>query len=252
MKIHLAGNDGYHRDPTFLTQVISRQILRKQLHRCDFFINALQSINILESFYYLRKNDEFMTIVKYLGSFMLDSGAFTFISGNHNVKINWDEYVNEYAAFINKHDVKLFFELEILTGKKTIPVWHRNRGKDYFIHMCKNYPYVALGGVVTKEIPIQRYETYFPWFIMTAHENGAKIHGLGYTRISNLKKYHFDSVDSTAWIYGNLGGYLYKFNPSTFSFEHLSKDGYRLKSRESAVHNFNEWVKFCKYAETHL
>lgn len=230
----------------------------------------LSEMSILESFYYLRKNEKFMTLVKHFGSFLLDSGAFTFMSGSHKGGINWDEYVEEYAAFINRWNVQLFFELDIdsvvglteverlrekleaLTGKKPIPVWHRNRGKEYFIKMCENYPYVALGGIVTKEIDRKKYETAFPWFIKTAHDHKCKIHGLGYTTVANLKKYHFDSVDSTAWLYGNRGGYLYKFNPRTGLLEQLGKEGCRLKSREGAVNNFNEWVKFGKYAENHL
>ena len=227
----------------------------------------LSEMSILESFYYLRKNEEFMALAKHFGSFLLDSGAFTFMTGAHKRAINWDEYVEDYARFINKHDIKLFFELDIdsvvglqeverlrekleaLTGKKPIPVWHKNRGKEYFIKMCENYPYVALGGIVTKEIPRQKYEKGFPWFIKTAHLHRCKIHGLGYTTILNLPKYHFDSVDSTAWLYGNRGGYLYKFNPSKGTMDQLKADNARLKSREGAVNNFREWVKLCKYAE---
>lgn len=259
MKVYIAGDN-------------NKKILREKLCECDFFTgeNDLKGINILESFYYLRKNEEFMTLVKHLGSFLLDSGAFTFMSGSHKGGINWDKYVEEYAAFINRWNVQLFFELDIdsvvglteverlrekleaLTGKKPIPVWHRNRGKEYFIKMCENYPYVALGGIVTKEIDRKKYETAFPWFIKTAHDHKCKIHGLGYTTVANLKKYHFDSVDSTAWLYGNRGGYLYKFNPRTGLLEQLDKEGCRLKSREGAVNNFNEWVKFGKYAENYL
>lgn len=163
MKVYIAGDNN------------KKKIVREQFYGCDFFTgeNALKEINILESFYYLRKNEEFMVLVKHFGSFLLDSGAFTFMSGSHKGGINWDKYVEDYAAFINRWDVKLFFELDIdsvvglpeteklrekleaLTGKKPIPVWHRNRGKEYFIQMCKNYPYVALGGIVTKEIPRQ-------------------------------------------------------------------------------------------------
>lgn len=250
MKLYLAGTEprkNYQRDNSCVVMGNTAQ---------------LSDINILESYYYLRKNTEFMRLVPYFGSFLLDSGAFTFMQGNHSGKIDWDGYVEEYASFINKFNVELFFELDIdslvglteverlryklesLTGKKPIPVWHKNRGKEYFIKMCEKYPYVAIGGIVTKEIPRNIYEKAFPWFIKTAHENNAKIHGLGYTTISNLPKYHFDSVDSTAWLYGNRGGYLYKFNPRTGLMEQIRVPAnHRMKSRESAMHNFNEWVK---------
>ena len=262
MKLYLAGDNN------------KKKILRETLFSSDAFFmgeNALATINVLESYYYLRKNEEFMTIVRHFGSFLLDSGAFTFMQGSHQGKVDWDKYVEDYAAFINRFNVKLFFELDIdsivglaeverlrfklekLTGKKPIPVWHKNRGKDYFIKMCENYPYVAIGGIVTKEIPRKLYEQGFPWFIKTAHEHGAKIHGLGYTTVANLKKYRFDSVDSTAWLYGNRGGYLYKFNPKTGLMEQINGSGKcRLKSREGAVNNFNEWVKFSAYAEKNL
>lgn len=136
-----------------------------------FFEGDMRNLNILESFYYLRKHEKFMDLVGHFGSFLLDSGAYTFMAGSHKGAIDWDEYVESYAKFINKYDVRLFFELDIdsvvgleeverlrakleaMTNKKPIPVWHKNRGKEYFIKMCEEYPYVALGGIVTKEIP---------------------------------------------------------------------------------------------------
>lgn len=231
---------------------------------------GLDKVNILESYYYLKKEEKFMPLIKHFGLFLLDSGAFTFMSGSHKGGCNWDKYVEEYADFINRHDIRLFFELDIdsvvglaeverlraklefLTKKKPIPVWHKSRGKDYFLKMCDNYPYVALGGIVTKEIPRAIYEKMFPWFINEAHKRGVKIHGLGYTSVGNLKKYHFDSVDSTSWLSGNRGGFIYKFNHRTGLMEQHTKEGCRLKTREGAVHNFLEWVKFIEYAEKNL
>lgn len=53
MKVYIAGDNN------------KKKILREQLYGCDFFTgeNALKGINILESFYYLRKNEEFMTLL---------------------------------------------------------------------------------------------------------------------------------------------------------------------------------------------
>lgn len=224
---------------------------------------------ILESFFYARDNQVIQKLIPFLGGFLLDSGAFSFMQGKSAV--DWDKYIEDYAAFINRFKIDLFFELDIdsvvglqeverlriklekLTGKKPIPVWHKNRGKDYFLKMVKRYKYVALGGIVSQEIPRNIYERAFPWFIHEAHKAGAKIHGLGYTSIEGIKRYHFDSVDSTAWLYGNRGGYLYQFNARNGSFNKImAPEGHRLSSQEAARWNFNEWIKFQQYAEKYL
>ena len=271
MRIYLAGENGKSRilREIFRGNYESIPCRRASREEWELLNNRGQSCSILESYFYCRSNQYIPKLLPYLKSFLLDSGAFTFMQGK--ARVNWDEYTEEYAAFINKYDIKLFFELDIdsivglkeverlrhklekLTGKKPIPVWHKSRGKEYFVKMCKEYPYVALGGIVTREIPRNVYEKAFPWFIQTAHQHGAKIHGLGYTSLENLKKYHFDSVDSTAWLYGNRGGYLYMFNPIKGNIDKIdAPKGCRLKSKEAAMHNFKEWVKFQEYAEKHL
>lgn len=234
---------------------------------CD----SWESINILESYYYAANNCNFERLYKRRRKFLLDSGAFTFMQKNR-VNVNWDTYVEQYADFINKHDIDLFFELdidgiigidnvekyrdrlEVLTGKKSIPVWHGNRGKQYFIDMCKTYPYVAIGGLVGAGdfTSRRKIEEVFTWFINTAHQHSCKIHGLGYTKIPGLKKYKFDSVDSTAWLYGNISGFLYKFNTREGTMDKVKKNGCKVKSEEVAWHNFHEWIKFSKYAEIYL
>ena len=258
MRVFLAGNDGYHKTDEF------------QLRQLTEGVTKFKDFNILESYYTLRDNEGFMDLLNRCNSFLLDSGAFTFMSGTNQEQIDWDGYIEEYADCINRFDIKLFFELDIdsiiglneverlrkklekLTNKQSIPVWHKNRGKEYFIRMCEEYKYIALGGIVIKEIPINIYDKAFPWFINTAHEYGCKIHGLGYTNIQGLHKYHFDSVDSTAWLYGNRGGYLYKFRENG-TIEQIRADGKgRLKPREAALNNFIEWIKFSKYAEKKL
>lgn len=222
---------------------------------------------ILESFYYADKDTE--RLLPYYGDFLLDSGAFTFMQGSHGSPINWGEYLNNYADFINRNKVKKFFELDIdslvgyeevlklrerlesLTGQTCIPVWHKSRGKDEFLKMCENYSYVAIGGIVSKEIKPDDYHV-FPYLIGEAHKRGCKIHGLGFTNLDGLKKYHFDSVDSTSWTIGNRYGKIYKFTGTTMV--HFDKPlGARLAdSRAVALNNFVEWCKFQKYAEVNL
>lgn len=218
---------------------------------------------LLESFFYADADTE--RLIPYMGDFLLDSGAFSFISGAKSV--DWDDYIKRYANFINRNKVEKYFELDIdsvvgyekvldfrkkledLTGKPSIPVWHISRGKDEFLKSCEEYSYVALGGIVSGE---WWTEEYFPWFINEAHKRGVKIHGLGYTKIPNLKRFHFDSVDSTAWTTGNRFGYFYKFNGHTMT-KIDAPQGMRIKAyKEAALVNYTEWLKFQKYAKDNL
>lgn len=219
---------------------------------------------ILESFIYI--TDEAEANIPRIKKFLLDSGAFTFFSGGQGVV--WEDYVDRYADFINRLKVERFFELDIdgligleatmklrsrlekATGKQPIPVWHISRGIEQFKRDADEYPYVALGGIVSGEWSRSAQEQ-FPLFIQEAHKRGAKIHGLGYTSLAGLTKYHFDSVDSTAWTTGNRFGYIYKFDGKTMQKVNTPK-GMKLKTQVAAQHNFNEWARFSKYAETHF
>lgn len=224
-------------------------------------------LKILESYEYVKNNTFFPNLVKMNVDLLLDSGAFTYMSGNGG-GVNWDTYIEQYAEFINKYDIKLFFELdidsvigiggverlrnklELLTGKKSIPVWHKSRGLNYWKQMCENYDYVAVGGIVTKEIKRTEY-AIFNNLLSFAYSKGCKVHGLGFTNLKGLELYKFYSVDSTSWIFGNRGGYIYLFNGKTI--QQIKKpNNTKLKSKDVALHNFNEWVKFGNYAEKYL
>lgn len=281
-RIYLAGNDGYHKTDNFLKEATEKMriyLAGEGIHPYDEFLNEAQQkmvtditsfkdFNILESYWDLQSNERTMELLINCGSYLIDSGAFTFLKAKRDSICDWDDYIERYADFINRWKVEKFFELDIdsivgikdverlrkklekLTNRQSIPVWHFNRGKQYFIDLAKDYPYIALGGIALKEIPLNTFEKYFPWFIDTAHSNGTKIHGLGYTRIKGLSQYHFDSVDSTAWLYGNRAGYIYKFHPENGEMEQIDKkEGTRLKPRMVALHNFVEWVKLGKYAQ---
>lgn len=242
MKIYLAGQNGH-------------PWLKQNFY--DFYR--------LESFYNITKKEE-KEIEKY-SDFLLDSGAFTFMQ-NKSKSENWDDYLERYANFIKRHNIEKFFELDIdnvvgykkvkqlrkkleeKTNKKSIPVWHKNRGQKEFVKLCKKYNYIAIGGIVSGEIKKKDYK-YFDWFINIAHKYNTKIHALGLTSYKQIKKYKFDSVDSTAWMYGNLGGYLYKFNGQEIIKIDRPKDK-KIKNKKTAKNNFKEWVKFQKYADKNI
>lgn len=246
MKIFLAG----------LTSFLDKPLTR----------DLTQGVYVLESFFYADKKTE--KYIPYFADFLLDSGAFTFFSRGHN-NINWEKYVDAYADFINRNNIKYFFELDIdkligyekvlelrkrleeKTGKKCIPVWHKSRGKEDFLKMCDEYDYVAVGGIVSREITPEQYPM-FTWLINEAHKRGCKVHGLGFTNLEGVKKYKFDTVDSTAWTTGNRFGAIYKFDGKTL-VKFGKKPGQRLDNYYKALeNNYKEWVKFQKYADIHL
>ena len=257
MKIYMAGTmDGNQ------SHFIKKHY--KNLMGCDE--NKID-LAILESFAYA---DEYIEkAIPLISDFLLDSGAYTYMAGKDGSEVNWEEYIERYANFINKNKVERFIELDIdslvgydevkrlrkllesKTNKQPIVVWHKSRGKDEFLKMCDEYPYVAIGGLVTKEIKRTEYKV-FPWFINEAHKRDAKIHGLGLTNIEAIKKYHFDSVDSSSWTAGNRFGHISKFTGNDIVY-YTKPEGTRLKdSREVAENNFNEWVKFQRWAKNNL
>lgn len=230
--------------------------------------NALsEDVMVLESYYYAKDNRFITALIPKFRKFLLDSGAFTFMQGK-GAAVNWDNYVDQYAEFILANNVTRYFEMDIdsiaglreverlrdrletKTNRKCIPVWHKSRGKDYWIKMAKEYDYVAIGGIVSGEIKKDEFR-YFPALIQMAGEHGAKVHGLGFTQLAGLTKYKFYSVDSTAWLYGNRSGFVQRFNGETL-VKISAPAGMKMKARETAIYNFNEWVKFQRYAEKHL
>ena len=229
----------------------------------SFIPNITGSKYILESFYYFQEWQ--IPLIKKSKMFLLDSGAFTFMSGKKSN--DFDGYLTRYIEFIKKHDVKYFFELDIdsvvgyekvkqlrkrlekETGKRCIPVWHKSRGKDEFLKMCDEYDYVAIGGIVTKEITKDQYP-FFTWFLNEAHKRGCKVHGLGFTSIANLPKYHFDSVDSTSWKSGGRFGQLHIYKNGTIKT--ITQKSKKAVYKPIDQNNFNEWLKFQKYAEANL
>ena len=253
MKLYLAGNYPGNRGKGDFSEVARRP----------------QELYILESFYYIRDATWLSKMIPLFKGFMLDSGAFTYMQDiGKGGAVDWNRYIDEYAEFITTHSIELFLELDIdsvvglsevlrlrkrlekRVGRPCIPVFHRSRGKASWVDMLKSHPYVAIGGIVAKEFNRNEHHL-FEWFIKSAHEAGVKIHGLGYTNLTGLSSMPFDSVDSTAWLYGNRGGFVYLFNGKTLT-KRKCPPGMKLNSRETAIHNFNEWVKYQKYAEAFL
>lgn len=115
-------------------------------------IEPLYIPSVLESFFYFRSDWQLDYIKD--KNFLLDSGAFTFMMDSGR-NVDWDNYVERYADFINTNKIKYFFELDIdsivgydvvkklrkklekLTGSQAIPVWHLSTG--IYLEEKKNF-----------------------------------------------------------------------------------------------------------------
>lgn len=220
-------------------------------------------IYMLESFYYIKEWQ--YPLIQSSDLFLLDSGAFTFMNSSKS-KVNFDEYLEKYIAFINEHDVKYFFELDIDvvvgyeevkrlrkkleegTRKKCIPVWHKSRGLQEWKKLCNDYDYVAIGGIVTKEITKKDY-SIIKKLIHYATTQGTKVHGLGFTN-KNCSEYGFYSVDSTNWVScGRFGG-VDHFDGEKIIKVDTPKGKKCINYYIRLEHSLKEWIKYQKYLKT--
>lgn len=200
------------------------------------------------------------SVIKTVGreNFLLDSGAYSFMNALKGKPVDFNEYQSKYIDFINKADVKYFFnldldniigiektkqmrdELERRTGKKCVPVWHKCMGLDSWKQLTKDYDYVAMGTMHE----IKGNERILKALNNIAKENNCKVHGLGFTP-KGVEKYGFYSTDSTSWFQGFVWGAFEKFDGRNVVRIASKPSGYRIKDRNGILqHNFQEWLKY--------
>ena len=254
MKIYLAGVESKLHNKQITGQVYSNP----------------GEILVLGSFFGISQRNQKMysSLLPCFKDFMLDSGAYSFMN-SQSCERNWESYLEKYAAYVKEHKVEKYFELDIdsivgydkvkeyraiierMVNRPCIPVWHRSRGYDEFLRLCDEYSYVAVGGIAIRHIRRTEYQ-YFTQLIKEAHRRNCKIHALGFTNLSELRKYHFDSVDSSTWTCGGRYGSIYKF--SNGRMRAITRNDNMRVSDIRGIDGFNfvEWVKFQKYSEVHM
>lgn len=219
----------------------------------------------LTSFFFLRgKGEAAVDRIRSLvhKSWLIDSGAFTFM--NSGGTVNWENYVDDYAAFVNRYQVDLFIELDLYsvigigktealrkrlerkTNKQCIPVFHPELGVPYYKKMVAGYPYVALGGIVVGKW--KNYKQMVP-LIDYANCRGVKIHGLGFTRMAKLDYMNFYSVDSTSWV-GDRYGKIYIFDGRNLKGLSLGGSGRKLEYKRAALINVQQWNLYQAYMDS--
>ena len=137
-------------------------------------------------------------------------------------------------------------QLETRTGRQSIPVWHRSRGLEEYKNLCREYSYIAIGGIAIKDIKSSEYR-YFYKLLNIAAQQGTKVHGLGFTPPS-VQDYPFYSVDSSSWTTGSRYATIYQF--SNGKILSTRKPEKRLVNYAALDrHNLKQWLKFQHYLD---
>lgn len=200
-------------------------------------------------------------------NFLLDSGAFSYLNGQTIELPKMEEYVERYIDFLQKSNIQYFFEMDVdalfgiksvekwrkkierETGRQSIPVWHKQRGIEYWKNMCEEYTFVAIGGF-NFDIKKREYDLIRK-MVDYAADRGVKVHGLGFTNVKILKTFRFYSVDSTTWLSGAVRGkQLYLYANGTLSWRYLNQGKRKVDIPALEMHNLKEWTKYQKYMDT--
>lgn len=252
MRLYLAGNE-------------SRL---KRTENGPYAFRAPQNTFELVSYFYVKGNEELLMErllqETKLDNILIDSGAFTY--KNNKKFSDIAQYCKEYCAFINRYDIKYFFDLDIdkslqeysntlklrdyiedKTGKQCVPVYHLHRGLDDFYNLVENYRYIAIGSIAVKGV--FNFDNYKK-LIAYANKHNCKVHGLGFNRIPLLEDSGFYSVDATTWNLSRYGG-LWNWDEIKKHPVKVDKGkDKRIKSEMQAQcyrHNYLVWCKYQQY-----
>lgn len=234
-----------------------------------FLEEKFYDFNRLASYEYLKKDAREKLVLNNYNDFILDSGIFSFLNGKNAKNVDWEKYMFEYAEFVKKYEIKNYVEIDIdkmvglaeveklreklnkKVGWKCIPVWHMNRGYDKWLEICRDYDYVCFGAFLTDGLEKSKFHM-IQQFLEDAKKENCKVHGLGFTNFEWLKKLKFYSVDSSSWTVGNRFGSICQFQRDRIKAI-TRPEGTKIKDHHKlGWHNFNEWVKFSKWAEKNI
>lgn len=234
----------------------------------EVFIDKGKPLYLLNTFYEGEK--KCLKVLQDVGreNFLLDSGAFSFMSGAACSEKVITEYCERYIQFINDNKIPYYFEMDVdtifglpfaeslraklekETMRPSIPVWHKNRGVEYWKKMCAEYKYVAIGGLVfhvkQSEWPLIKKMVDY------AYSKGVKVHGLGFTKTKMLKDWNWYSIDSSSWTKAAaLGQQRHDFDVQKgyITSRRVDGKGKKVNLSKLILHNGLEWCRYQRYME---
>ncbi len=183
---------------------------------------CLEGERKLMSYYYLNKKKKIdFNFEK--EQILLDSGGFQALTMGIDIE------VKDYANFINKHKIKLAFELDVGGKKKTlynrdyllkntratiIPIYHikeyEEKDYKYLFDMVDNFEYISIGGIAGSRKNDKKIIPFLD-YVFKQVKNRRKIHGLGVVGVKPMLRYPFYSVDFTSWMNPAIYGQHFKF-----------------------------------------
>jgi hypothetical protein len=242
--------------------------LAGEVYGLEVFESINYKFNRLDSYYYLRKAQDFIEAIPRYNDYLLDSGAFTFIMSK-KVSVDIDSYTDAYIDFINHHRIEKFFEMDVdavfgydkvrklrnkieaKTGRQSIPVFHMNRGLEDWKAMTRDYQYISIG-IAGKDVGWGDYNAFYS-FVMSAKENDCKVHGLGITGMKSLERVPFYSVDSSGWTTGNRYKSIFVFDGKKVTNMKVDLTKKRIHDhRALAKHNLRQWQLFANSMESKI
>jgi hypothetical protein len=157
---------------------------------------------------------------------LLDSGGFVARTKGKIID------VYKYIDFINKHKLKIAFNLDtnsieeslknqelldIKTKAIIIPVYHYDEfySKEYRKLLdlyIEKYSYISLGGFVNSPLSMEQ-KMELGKYVFARTRDKVRVHGLGVTTESILNTFPFYSVDSTSWLCNQKFGSTIGDNP---------------------------------------
>lgn len=234
-----------------------------KVHKGDKQIFKMKAPRLL-SFAGDKKEIEYFLEQPDRGPLLIDSGAFSVAHSGKTIDID------EYIAYINAHptieywielDKIPFPVLDHMTAKdsaeyswanylymiervnepnKILPVFHFGEKLEYLRQILEfkfedgtGIPYMCIGG--RHGVSTKKQEDYFDTIFKTIHASSnpnIKVHCLGMTVLSTLKKFPFFSADSTSHLqYAIYGFILTPFGPVNVSSGNVKGENLRYKTK---------------------
>lgn len=225
--------------------------------------------NILISYHYIRQNLQYMEqllpeIKSYGGLFMVDSGAFSFITdANFDIaNFDYEGYCEEYTTWIKDHSTFIFsaanLDIDDYIGHDEV----KRLNQEYFEPLEKhvNIIYIAHKniesygelGIFQEYIGRYKYigvsEEMTPnisTIFQLAKSKRVAIHGLAWTKPTKIRDFPFFSVDSSSWVNYQKYGATVVWDGTNFS-QYDSKNKAIRKTLKHLCDKYKvDFDKFC-------